>query len=158
MNLAFSIGYTGGADSELQENAISITSIKSASFVALNPSALYRNNLRRICGRVKEYVLERMQKESFTVFIDLTECRSVDVTSKETLDAMVEIRKLLSHEVNDTVNSVTKVVIYAPFSSRSNMSLAVSTLLCPTIPTEVHDSIEDVRQAFLNYVTDTQSS
>ena len=157
MNLAFSIGYTGGAASELQENAISITSIESASFVALNPSALYRNNLRRFCGRVKEYVLERMQKESFTVFIDLTECRSVDVTSKETLDAMVEIRKLLSHEVNDTVNSVTKLVIYAPFS-RSNMSLAVSTLLCPTIPTEVHDSIEDVRQAFLNHVTDTQSS
>lgn len=154
MNLAFSLGVTGSGICELQDDGIDVISVEKLCAITLQTRALYEWNIRRICDRVKHSMIERLERESYSVLVDLSQLGTFDLTQKRILDALITISQIL---YIDSIHSVNKIIVYvADYECEHILDRAISELVSPSIPTEVYSSFCKLRSAFSDNVAGFQ--
>ena len=148
--LFFALSASGAR--ELRNDAIEIVSMSGIHIITvLHARALEGWNIRRVCACVEETVVKRLERESFSVLVDLSALDTFDFTQKKALDALTTAARLLCNTFNDRPHTVDKILLYVATSKHEHdVNTAISELLRCEVPARAYSDLRALTATLRN--------
>lgn len=150
-SLLFALSRSGAR--ELQNDAIEIVSMCGLHIITvLHMRALEDWNIQRVCACVEETVVERLERESFSVLVDLSALDSFDFAQKKALDALTTAARLFCNStLNGRPHTVDRILLYVTTSKHEHdVNTAISKLLRCDVPAKAYSDLRALRSALRN--------